>query len=406
MKILLSAYACEPDKGSEPGVGWNWALELARLGLEVWVLTRLNNQPAIEKFFSKETRPHNLHFIYYDLPKWASWWKKGQQSVRLYYLLWQWRAYLLAKRIHEKERFDCVHHVTFVSVRQPSFMGNLGIPFIFGPVGGGERAPLPLRYGYGPKGHLLDIIRDCSNFFIRFDPLMRMTFHKARRIYVTSSQTRQVIPKRFWHKIEVRLAIGINKQEKSRAITNKVDGQIRILYVGRFLYWKGMHLGIESFARLLEKMPQASLTMLGKGPEEKKWKDLAEKLGVADHVHWIPWVDSDNLPELYGLHNLLLFPSLHDSGGMVVLEAMACGLPVICFDLGGPGTIVNESCGRVIKASCMTREETITDIVNVMAELSTDRSILDKLSRGALCRAREFHWSQVIQKVCSEIGIE
>ena len=246
MKILLSAYACEPNKGSEPGVGWHWALEIARLGHEVWVLTRANNRAAIEAELTQPPGMEGLHFIYYDLPAWAGWWKKGSRGIRLYYLLWQWGAYRLAKRLHAVERFDRVHHSTFVSVRQPSFMGNLGIPFIFGPVAGGERAPWRLRAGYGLRGWLLDALRDLANVLVRIDPLVRRTFKHAERIYVTSEQTLSLLPRKYRRKASVQLAIGIDATEMSSSSDQLPSscahrGNFSLLYVGRLLYWKGMH---------------------------------------------------------------------------------------------------------------------------------------------------------------------
>src|ERR1700756_411917 len=113
MKILLSAYACEPNKGSEPGVGWNWALALARRGYEVHVITRSNNRSPIEQAC---TWPDpRLTFQYYDLPRWLRFWKHWPGGIYLYYLLWQIGAYQVANRLHAKERFDCVQHITFVS---------------------------------------------------------------------------------------------------------------------------------------------------------------------------------------------------------------------------------------------------------------------------------------------------
>ena len=67
-RILLSAYACEPGRGSEPGVGWGWATELAELGHEVWVLTRADNRMTIAR--NPPVDPLNPRFIYYDLPSW------------------------------------------------------------------------------------------------------------------------------------------------------------------------------------------------------------------------------------------------------------------------------------------------------------------------------------------------
>ena len=149
MKLLLSAYACEPDRGGESGVGWHWALELARLRHDVWVLTRANNQQAIQR--ASPNLP-NVRFIYYDLPNWLAKLKKKAPILQFYYLLWQWGAYRTARELHRQEQFDLVQHLTFGVFRHPSFMGRLGIPFIFGPVGGGERAPFRLRMDYGVKG--------------------------------------------------------------------------------------------------------------------------------------------------------------------------------------------------------------------------------------------------------------
>ncbi len=109
-KILLSAYASEPGKGSEPAVGWNWAAAMSRLH-EVWVITRANNQAAIEA--SDEPWVNQVHWVYYDLPGWLRRWKKGSRGVQLYYWLWQIGAFFTARRLHRQVRLELVHHVTF-----------------------------------------------------------------------------------------------------------------------------------------------------------------------------------------------------------------------------------------------------------------------------------------------------
>ena len=279
MKILLSAYACEPETGSEPSAGWNWAIELVRMGYDVWVLTRANNRPTIEAELAKVPGMRSPRFIYYDLPRWARWWKKGNRGIHLYYLLWQWGAYRLARRIHAGERFDRVHHITFGVVRHPSYMGNLGIPFIFGPVGGGEQAPWRLRLGYGARGVILDALRDVSNLLVKIDPLMWRTFRQADEIYLKTPESRLVIPKRFWSKTRVQLEVGVDVNAHSRALVAQTDRSesFRVLYAGRFLYWKGMHLGIPAFAELLKVVPEARLTLVGKGPDEARWRRLAAR---------------------------------------------------------------------------------------------------------------------------------
>src|SRR3954453_14891054 len=101
MKLLVSAYACEPGKGSEPAVGWNWVQALVRRGYEVHVITRSNNRAAIES--DAGSRQRTLTFHYYDLPGWARAWKRRAGGIYVYYLLWQMGAYRLARRLHAVE---------------------------------------------------------------------------------------------------------------------------------------------------------------------------------------------------------------------------------------------------------------------------------------------------------------
>ena len=150
MKILLSAYACEPNKGSEPGVGWNWTEALLQLGHSIHLITRSNNRPSIEGALPRETP--RLVITYYDLPHWTRMWKRWPGGIYFYYLFWQMGAYRLARELHALQRFDRVQHSTFASFRQPSFMGRLGIPFIFGPVGGGRGDAGSLSKGNPARG--------------------------------------------------------------------------------------------------------------------------------------------------------------------------------------------------------------------------------------------------------------
>lgn len=408
LRILLSAYACEPGKGSEPSVGWNWALALARRGHQVWVLTRRNNQKTIEpecQHLEPAIRDR-LHFTYYDLPPWASRWKKGGRGVHLYYLLWQWGAYQLAKRKHGEYGFDLVHHVTFVTARQPSFMGGLGIPFILGPVAGGERAPWRLRSGYSWKGWLLDAVRDAANALVKLDPLMWRTFAQAELIFVTSSQTRDLMPKRYWHKTRIKLAIALDNSEvgETGSVRSTRGTPPRIVYLGRFLYWKGMHLGLVSFAHFLRHHPDARLSMIGGGQDEARWRAIAKQLGIASSIDWVPWMNQEKLADVYREHDVLLFPSLHDSGGMVVLEAMQHGLPVVCLKLGGPGALVDDTCGIAIDTTGKTRQTVTEEMSSTLAVLFDDGSMLAHLSAGAKKRASDLSWNSAAAHVYA--GVE
>ena len=74
LKIFVSAYACEPDLGSEVGVGWHWVLEMSKY-FDLWVLTRKSNQSSIEGWLQNNQEYNNVHFIYFDLPYYLRFWK-------------------------------------------------------------------------------------------------------------------------------------------------------------------------------------------------------------------------------------------------------------------------------------------------------------------------------------------
>lgn len=397
MRILLSAYACEPGKGSEPGVGWNWALEIARLGHDVWVLTRANNRPSIEAVFRPElAHPGRLQFVYYDLPKWARCFKRGQRGVHIYYALWQWGVYRLARKLHDDARFNIVHHLTFGELRFPSYLYRLDARFIVGPVGGGETAPLRLRSSYSLRGQLSDLIRDVANLVTRYNPLVHLMLRAADQILIKNKDSRWLVPTRFHEKIVEQLEIGIESCQKGSMYS---VSEPRILFVGRLLAWKGSALALRAFAQFAADVPDATLTIIGRGPEKRRLERLAERLHIAHRINWIEGLPQAKLLQLYHRHLLLLFPSLHDSSGNVILEAMSAGIPVLCLDLGGPNALVSSSCGRVIAARSATIQQVINSLAEEMMNIYRHPDLRLKLSDGALIQAGSMSWSSTVNAV-------
>lgn len=396
--ILLSAYACEPNKGSEPGVGWHWALELARAGHRVTVITRSNNQPSIELALRTELPAARPTFFYCDLPAWAKRWKRGGRGVHVYYLLWQVLAYRVARRVVKATRFDLVQHITFVSARQPSLMGLLGLPFVFGPVSGGETVPKRLREVMSAGDRRRELVRDLINWAVRFDPLMHITFATAKRILVTSASTKALIPTWYRAKVDVRFAIGIDLTTAPPRAHNRTAG-LKVLYAGRLVGLKGLPLALEAFEKLHRAVPNSTFTIVGSGPMLQQLRKLEISLGIAGAVVHVPEIAQDKLLGMYSDFDVLLFPSLRESGGMVVLEAMACGTPVVCLDQNGPGAMVDPSCGRAVASANATPEEVAAALADALHEIALNPRLRDALSHGARLRAQQHTWQSLVQTV-------
>ena len=393
MKVLLSAYACEPGKGSEPGVGWNWAKAISQFA-EVWVITRTNNRHAIEKALEKESLPH-VHWVYFDLPRWARFWKKGQRGVHLYYYLWQIGAYFIGRRLHREVGFDLVHHVTFGNYWMPSFLSLLPVPFIWGPVGGGESAPKAFYRTFSLRGRVYENLRDLARWLGEHDPFVNMTARRAAVVLAKARETGDRVRRLGASDVQIISEVAWPREEIERLATTPVHtgNPFRLLSLGRFLHWKGFHLGIQAFARFVQEFPQSEYWLIGDGPERKNLEQLAESLRVDDKVHFWGALPREEVLEKLSEVDVLVHPSLHDSGGWVCVEAMAAGHPVICLDLGGPALQVTEETGFKIPAH--TPEQAVEDMARAMLKLAKDPEMCRRMGEAARRWVREhFSWER------------
>lgn len=375
-------------------MGWAWATELVRSGHQVWALTRAANRCAIES--DALTAAPNLHFVYFDLPAVAQRWRKGFGKI-LYYVFWQWYAVGHIRRLFPTLPFDVVQHVTYASGRYPSFMPSLGIPFYFGPVCGGETVPSRIRSGFSIAQRCRERLRDLSNFAVSLDPVMRWVFQRADKLLVTPD-TLCLVPRCWHHKCRMQLAIGLSSE-----YLNHLDAPpahngdcYRILYVGRLLESKGIELALNAVSRLDQSLARVRFTIVGDGPAGPGLHKLAEELGLTEIVDWVRWVPHNRVQRYYDAADIFLFPSLRDSGGMALLEAMAHGVPVVCTDLGGPGAIVNSRCGRVVSTRDRNQQQLVDGLVEALREIATTPALQDSLAAGARARAREFRFESLV----------
>lgn len=392
MKVLISAYACEPGRGTELGVGWNTVREVARYH-EVWVLTRPDDgREAIEAELARNPIS-NLHFVYFTLPIWGGGWKWGQGAFQIHYYLWQIVAYFVARKLHREIRFDMAHHVTFVKYSTPSFLSLLPIPFIFGPVGGGEVAPKPFYRDFSRKAKIYEFLRDATRWLGEIDPFTRMTVRRSAIAWATTTDTAKRLQAMGGTNVQVLSQVGLLPEEVAQleqfSVTEPVP--LRFISIGRFLHWKGFHLGLQAFAQA-NLPPEAEYWIVGKGPEEVALYTLATDLGIAAQVKFFPEMPRTDLMHKLGTCLALVHPSLHDSGAFVCLEAMAAGRPVICLDLGGPAVQVTEETG--FKIATTNPETAIAGMAAAMHRLATEPELRSQLGTAGRKRVNEFfNWS-------------
>ena len=395
MRVLISAYACEPGKGSEPAVGWKWVEQLSRFH-ELWVVTRVNNRGSIETFLAGEPLP-NVHWIYYDLPRWARFWKRGQRGIHLYYLLWQIGAYFVARKLHRKENLELTHHVTFGQYWIPSLLGLLSIPFVWGPVGGGESAPPGFWREFSAYGKTWETSRDLARGLASFNPILRIAAKRCCIAIATTGQTAERLKKLGARNVTVHPQFGMTTediQEFAKLETRRAATPFRLVSIGRLIHWKGFHLGLRGFAKFQQRYPNSEYWITSSGPELTNLKALARELGIEDKV--VFWGGFPSLQEVYQKLeecDVLVHPALHEAFGNVCLEAMAAGRPVVCLDLGGPALQVTEETG--IKVTATDPEQTVSALAEAFARLADDPTLRLRLGQAARHRAEvDFSWDR------------
>lgn len=370
MKILISAYSCEPGRGSEPGVGWNVAREVAKHH-EVWVLTRPDESKRVIEAELAQNPVPNLHFVYFTLPFWQDSMRLGQSgAMQIHYYLWQIQAYFVAQRLHRDVGFDLIHHVTFVKYSTPCFLSLLPVPLVWGPVGGGETAPKAFWKDFNWRAKAYETARAITRGIGELDPFVRLTARRSAVVRATTQDTAERLYRMGAKDVEIVTESGLPEEEVARlSQCQQPEGApIRFISMGRLLHWKGFHLGIRAFAEA--KLPDAEYWICGDGPERDRLKTLAQELGIAQQVKFWGRLPREQTLEKLSQSHVLVHPSLHDSGGWVCLEAMAAGRPVVCLNLGGPGVQVTKETG--FKVPALSPEQAVADMAAAMVRLATE----------------------------------
>lgn len=389
LRVLLGAYSCSPGAGSELGVGWHHALAIAR-HCDVWVI----HAPveAMERWLARNGEIPSLRFCPLGYTRFELLLFRTRLLAYLAYTLWQRRAWRLAAKLHEEIHFDLAHQVTLTTYREPGYLWRLGIPFVWGPVGGVENYPWRFFARAGLCGAVSEGMRAAGNLVqLRFGRRIGLAAHRAAALITGNSLARAEFEGRHGVTAIQMNELGTTSVSDAPSRKNNRQGALRMLWSGSFIHKKSLHLLLEALRAVPGDCP-VELRIVGRGPLERRWKRLARAWGVDHLCRWIPWLPYEEFLALYSWADLHVFTSMRDSTGSVVLEALSHGLPVVCFDHQGCADMVTPGCG--VKIPVTRPGETIRRLSETIVSLARDRSRLDRLSEGAAARAGEYLWSR------------
>ena len=381
----MSAFACEPGQDSEPEVGWQWALQMARFH-DVTILTQSKNRPAIERASAEMSERQPVpRFIYFER-RWLLPLRRWVAGLRIYCVFWQKAARGLVANLHRTQPFDLMHHVTFAAFRYPTAIWGHGVPTVWGPIGGIEDSPMQLLPWQNPAALLPELARNLHNGIQRwpFGSLARRL--RATTLTLASTPEMQRLFERMGHKVPLMPTIGLHVAAIPFRPRPATEEPLKLLFVGKLIALKGIHLALEAMAI---SGTNAELTVIGTGPFQEGLRRLAERFGLSARVSFRGRRPRQEVLQSYADFDVLLFPSFHDTGGYAVIEAMANGLPVICLERGGPAIAVQEGAG--IKVPVGSRKAVIDGLATAIQTYHRDRRLRLEHGRQARQRIIEFY---------------
>lgn len=406
LKVLALAYACNPFRGSEDGVGWGWVHAASRYH-DVWVLTAEHHRRDIGRAIAEDPdRFRNLRFVFVPHKAWryspVKTWLAIENSclkplMNLAYQAWLGDAFQVARKLHRDVDFDLVHQVTYVGFRFPGHLWKLEIPFVWGPVGGLVNVPWSVLPVMGLRGCLEYAGRNMVNTAQKvLLPGPKKAFRKAAAVIAATSGVREEIKKWYGRESKVVCEIGPPPETANFHSFRKEGDLFRLAWSGQHLPGKALPLLLNALARLGHGV-DLRLDILGEGPFTSKWQKQSVRLGLAGRCRWHGWVERCQSLRVMRNAHAFVITSMKDLTSTVLLEALANGLPVICPDHCGFADVVTEDCG--IKIPVIGRRQFEGELAAAIAKLSGDETLRRCLAKGALARVSEYSWERKAERL-------
>lgn len=380
LRILLIAYACEPNRGSEPGTGWNMALALAERH-DVTVVTRANNRPAIEGCLADapQFRPA---FLYVDPPAWTLRLKKlGVLRIQAFYAIWQWSVARVLKR-GPKDSYDIIHQLTFNSFEVPplAFLTSNAVK-VWGPAGGGQTVPIRMLPAFGAIGGFKESLRNLRVHLSALNPLLLAVLRRCSLILYANRETQKLLSDTESGIENLMIDVGVNVNDFAPAPAESAAAKVTILFAGRFEHRKGALLLLKAFERVAGKHRNVELRLAGDGPLRRQLTSYAQEMERGGQVVFPGLISHAGMRAEMAGATIFAFPSLRDTSGAVVLEAMATCLPVVCFDHQGAALMVADGCG--LRVPAVSVEMAISGLADAICALVEDPERASRMGLAA-----------------------
>ena len=347
VNYLISAYSVNPYKGSEDSIGWNWVLQYEKNykeGDRIILLTKKFNEKDTRRGL-KEFNIQHVELVIVDVPDALNWFREKHSAFHhMYYILWQHWAWLWVK--HSGIRFDVIHHVTMNDYRIPSELYKAkGAKVIWGPMGGAQVTPRPLKVY--EKNQLVASFREFVNKSCSWNPFYKKALRSYYKIYCINNETQKQISRIVGKDVPLMPELALRDEYKNLPIRNGNNDIFKIVFVGRLIGKKGIAFLIDALSLMPTDM-NWELLIFGDGDDRGLIEKQIADSDIGKNVKLMGNRPLNQIAEAYQQADVFVLPSLRETSGNVLLEAMAYAVPIVAFDTSFCRLLKEVDCGVFI----------------------------------------------------------
>lgn len=409
LSVLINAYACNPKWGSEPGMGWNWIINIAKY-CEVYAITEGEWQREIEEAVALLPQRDNLHFFYLPVSDRIRkmCWNQGDWRFYYYYRKWQKRAFLKALEIIDHYPIDLIHQLNMVGFREPGYLYKIkDKPFIWGPIGGMNNFPENYLQGAQLKFVLFTKLKNAINLYqIKHLKRVREAVKRADCLIAAVPSVQYYLKEIYGRDSllisETGCSLGgmVEFDERDRFLNSEC---FNIVWVGQLYFRKQFLLALKTIA-LLKAYKNIRLHIVTPASEKEMsvYKREARNLGILNLCVWHGKLPHDAVGKLMRQSQLFFFTSVVEETSTVILEAVENALPILCFNTCGFGVVVDDSIGCKIELS--TPNRSVFEFAECIRFLMENPAKLISMSKDCLSRSKMLSWKTKMEFLVKEYG--
>lgn len=401
-KILVMAYAISPSRGSEYAVAWNYIINMSKNNYLTVIYGMSDNHmgetDTLENYLNQQKVP-NVRFVAVKPNTWANilnWPNRHNIFVYTFYYafaVWHKQAYKKAKELIAQEQFDLIHFVGPIGYREPGYLWKLGLPYVWGPIGGANNAPWVLMKHMPLSGKIKQTFRSVANIIQFYTKLRLKKALAATDVLLTATSENQRKFRKAHHKNSICLPengiVGEIKLDKTKF--DNVE-RYKFVVVGRLDERKAVGILLEALTHIVNKQ-KLHIDIVGDGPLRSRLERYANEHSLDKLITWHGQLPRIEAVQVFNSAHLHVITSVSEGNPTTIWEAMSYGVPTLSFDHCGMHDTICDQCGVRIPIA-KRYEDCILALSSAIDNLLEHPMLFQTLAEGTVNCAQKYTWNK------------